>query len=125
MTSLKIVQINIRSLINKKDILETYLEKNGISAALICETWLKNTIIKFRNYNLISKNRTDGYGGVAILIKKNIPFDSIIQNNYDPIETLETVISWDEKQIKLITIYINPKTKARDIVKYFGAITRI
>lgn len=124
MTSLKIVQINIRSLINKKDILETYLEKNGISAALICETWLKNTIIKFRNYNLISKNRTDGYGGVAILIKKNIPFDSIIQNNYDPIETLETVISWDEKQIKLITIYINPKTKARDMERQFDKLLK-
>lgn len=55
MNSLKILQINISSIYNKKDIVETYLEQNNIQIAFLCETWLKDNTINFRNYNLLTK----------------------------------------------------------------------
>lgn len=119
METLKVLQINIRSLNTRKDILETFIEKHNIQIAIISETWLKNDNIKFKNYNLLTKNRDDGYGGVAILIKKDVKFKPILQNNYHPIETIETEIEWNNKIIKIISIYINPKTKLEDSKRYF------
>ena len=56
MNSLQIVQINIKSISPKKDILEHYLEKHKIDIALISETWLtSNTKLKFRNYKLLNR----------------------------------------------------------------------
>lgn len=121
---LKVVQINIHSLLNKKDILEIYLEKNNIDAGLVCETWLKDSNIQFKNYNIITRNRSDGYGGVAIIIRKDLNFDNIIQSNYDPIETIETQITWDNKQIKLISIYVNPRTKLAEIETQFQKLLK-
>lgn len=68
MGSLKIMQINIRSIMSKKDILEHYLESKHVDIALICETWLKDNNIRFKHYNFLTCNRIYGYGGVAIII---------------------------------------------------------
>lgn len=119
METLKVLQINIRSLWTRKDILETFIEKHNIQITIVCETWLKNNNINFKNYNLINKNRDDGYGGVAILIKKDIKFNPIPQNNYSPLETIETEIEWNNKTIKIISIYINPKTNLKHCKRQF------
>ena len=73
MSNLKILQLNVRSLIPKKDIIEHYLEIHQIDVAILSETWLKSdSVIKFRNYEIISRNRNDGYGDVAILTRNDI-----------------------------------------------------
>lgn len=79
------MQLNIRSLSNKRDILEHYLEVNKIDIAILCETWLKDQLIKFRNYKIITRNRLDGYGGVAILVANEIKYSELTQINYNAI----------------------------------------
>lgn len=59
----------------------------------------------------MTKNRTDGYGGVAIIIKDNLHSEDITQKDYTPIETIETAITWNKFKIKFISIYIKPKLK--------------
>lgn len=76
MTAPKVMQINIRSIRPKKNIVEHYLESKCIDVALICETWLKDNNILFKNFNLICMNRNDGYGGVAILVRTNIAYQN-------------------------------------------------
>lgn len=56
------------------------------------------------------KNRRDGYGGVAIIIKNNLHSKDITQKDYTPIETIETSINWNQLKIKLISIYIKQNT---------------
>ena len=77
--NLKILQINIQSLISKLDKFKQFLSNlNKMNSVpdiiLMCETFLTDSNEKFVNipgYNLITNNRKNKKGGgVAILIKK-------------------------------------------------------
>lgn len=116
LSNLKILQINIRSILNKKDILEEYLDRNNIDIALISETWLKpNSIINFKNYNIFCKHRRDGYGGVAILAQKYLLYKDFKTENYTPIETVEVTFSLIKKQVKFISMYVPPNACLRKL----------
>lgn len=95
---------------SKKDILEHYLESKHVDIALICETWLKDNNIRFKHYNILTCNRIDGYGGVAIKIRKNIAYHNITQVDYMPIK------------LKLISLYVNPNMKNADLKLTFPQI---
>lgn len=116
---LKILQLNIRSLANKRDNLEHYLEQNKIDIAILCETWLKNQSITFRNFQIITRNRADGYGGVAIVVANNIRYSELNQKDYNVIESLELEIHSNYNIYKIISIYIRPQTPHRDLVTNF------
>lgn len=116
---LKILQLNIRSLVNKRDILEHYLEQNKIDIAILCETWLKNQSITFRNFQIKTRNRADGYGGVAIVVANNIRYSELNQKDYNVIESLELEIHSNNNIYKIISIYIRPQTPHRDLVTNF------
>lgn len=70
----------------------------------------------------MTKNRTDGYGGVAIIIKDNLHSEDITQKDYTPIETIETAITWNKFKIKFISIYIKPNSNNNRIKKAFNKI---
>lgn len=120
MGSLKVMQINIRSIMSKKDILEHYLESKHVDIALICETWLKDNNIRFKHYNILTCNRIDGYGGVAIIIRKNIAYHNITQVDYMPIESIQTTIYYEDLKLKLISLYVNPNMKNSDLKLTFS-----
>lgn len=116
MDNLNIMQINIKSINNKKDLLEIYLDKNDIHIVLLSETWIKNDCIpKLKNYNLLMNNRDDGYGGVAIAIAKHIHFDSTVITNYNKIETIATTINNNNNKITLLALYIPPSLNITQI----------
>lgn len=71
-----IIQWNANGLKGPKlDLFKQYLSDYSPSFVLLCEThWEDGFIPRFPLYNVVFKNRSDGYGGVAILIKKPIIF---------------------------------------------------
>lgn len=72
---IKIIQHNIKSLRSKKDQLDHYLHINKIDIAILSEIWIKNEEhLKIPNYSIQKFCRSQGYGGVAIVINENIKF---------------------------------------------------
>lgn len=74
---LKILQLNVRGLTHKKNLIETYMEMEDIDIAMLSEIKLYNesvTNLKFNKYNIHASTRENGIiasGGVAFLVKKN------------------------------------------------------
>lgn len=110
-----IIQWNCRSAIsNKNDLI--YLI-NNYNPYLVClsETWLKPSFsYKLRGYNTVRQDRFDGYGGVAILIRKNVPFIvvpiSIPVNNEN-----FSIVAVSVNSICYISVYIpHPSTSILD-----------
>lgn len=120
MNKLAILQINIRSIVPKKDILEHYLEYNYIDIAMISETWLMpGTEILMKNYKVLTRSRSDGYGGVAILIHKNIKQSDCKQLKIGSIEIIESTIEINSKNLKIISFYIPPEISTRNLENAF------
>lgn len=110
-TKIKLLQLNTRSISNKKDLVEFILERDRIDIAILCETWLKDDFLKFKNFEIIKQNRIDGYGGVAILVRKLLKLDLITQRAYDPIETVEVKVHIKTQFIKLFHCTLSHKLK--------------
>ena len=72
-SNLKIFYTNIRSVLNKVDILENYLYMKDIDLFFLTETWLtpkvNDAVICPRNYNIVRNDRISRGGGVAVLTK--------------------------------------------------------
>ena len=106
----KCLQINIRCYATSKRLLESYVDKHRIDVIFLSETWHKESNIKFKNWTTtnIVKNRTGGYGGVAILAKPQVKI--VARPDYD---TEDIEICWAQLYIhnKIITVasvYIPP-----------------
>lgn len=77
-----ILQWNSRSVTNKKTDLFYLINKHKPIIIALCETWLKHgQIFGIPGYSCIRNDRSDGYGGVAILIKNNVAFSQIVLPN--------------------------------------------
>lgn len=125
---LKIIQINIRSLTANRNSLEFLLEKEKIDIVMLTETWLKKgQSFNISGYNLIAINRQDGYGGVAILAKKNIFTEMInIQINLEPIEAILVKTKLKNTFYYFCSIYIPPKTASNSIkIKFDQLIDKL
>lgn len=108
---LNIIQLNIKSIRNKKSILEHYINANRIDIIILSEIWLeKDDKCNISNYNIQTSCRTHGYGGVAIITRKNIRFTTKTDNSFEPIELLELSTTNLSESIKIISIYIPPRT---------------
>lgn len=117
---LNILQINVKSLSKRKDIIEKYIYDKNIHIGILSETWLCGShSIKFNNYKLITRNRTDGWGGVAILLRDHIKVINIATESYKPLEILEITAQIADKTYNIISIYIPPKTTLPQIEKSF------
>ena len=75
-TDLKVLQLNIRGLLNKQDRLLQLLHEHKVDIALLCETWLNpNTekMIRLPNYKIHNTNRIDKIGGgVCVLLNSKL-----------------------------------------------------
>ena len=75
---LKLSHLNIRSLNNKKDNLESFLKKCPYDIFSLSETWLNDNIssnlVSIPNYNFERKDRTSHGGGVGCYILKSLHY---------------------------------------------------
>ena len=110
-----ILQWNCRSISANGESLPALIHKHRPSIVLLNETWLKtHTRFSLRNYTAIRNDRPDGYGGVAILIHKNVPFTryttaELISTSPSQTSTLAVKISDENvvsKPIVICTVYI-------------------
>ena len=105
------MQWNARSAVSNKNSLVNFLTSNEIDIALISETWFKpNTRINFNGYNIIRADRFDGKAGVAILIRKKIPFKEIEfnKNFNEDICVCGAIVFIDKTSISFLSIYRPP-----------------
>lgn len=111
MAQLKICQWNCRSAIANKENLELLLKENKVDIALLSETWFKpGKYVNFSGFNVLRKDRQDGRGGVAILIKIGIKFSV---TNYPDMVNITyvgiNIITNDGSKLSLISLYKKPQ----------------
>lgn len=127
---IKILQINIRSLTHNKNILEVFMEKEGVDICILSEVWLKaKQYVKFTNYNLFVNPRdsTHPSGGVAFLIKKSLITNFTLINDVSPMEAAEIEILNTGTQYIMATFYMpeaNPNVMKNSMKKIIGKIQR-
>ncbi|KAJ8734711.1 hypothetical protein PYW08_013961 [Mythimna loreyi] len=70
-----ILQWNCRSAVSKKTEIIYMLNKYNASLFAISETWLKpDSIFKINGFSCLRDDRSDGYGGAAILIRNTVSY---------------------------------------------------
>lgn len=73
----KAIQWNCRSVNSEKSDLIHIINKYHPTIVCLQETWLKpESVIKIQGYSCIREDRSDGYGGGAILVKHTFSFFS-------------------------------------------------
>ena len=76
--------LNIRSLVNKLSLFQSYIYSSNFDVIYLTETWLSESIFDQEvlptNYNIYRKDRPSRGGGVLIAIKDTIPV-SVISSN--------------------------------------------
>ncbi|XP_072169454.1 uncharacterized protein [Diadema setosum] len=78
---MRILTVNFQSARNKKEEISNLIDSSDPDIILGTETWLnskfQNAELFPSNYELIRKDRIDGYGGVLIALKKDIIFERL------------------------------------------------
>ncbi|KAG5894563.1 hypothetical protein JTB14_021545 [Gonioctena quinquepunctata] len=119
------MQWNSRSAVANKNSLTHFLFENNIDIALLSETWFKkNQEYRFKGYNIIRRDRDDGYAGVAILIRSSLPFTelNITPNFSQDILVCGCTVNFNSMNISFLSIYRSPtaKTKITDWINLFS-----
>lgn len=113
-TFLTIAQWNCRSLLNKKTDLENFIIEQDVDIVCLSEIWvssLDTRNIVFKNFNMIKSCRNEPYGGVAILVSKNIEkFLKPLSCSFNDgqIEFIGCNLSVRSFKFSLVSVYIAP-----------------
>lgn len=103
---------NAQSINNKANETFSYMKHLNVHVAIISETWLKGDVSlfdpEFKVYNL--NRKSSGYGGVAIIIKRNIQHSLLPTLNLQTIEALAIEVNTIRGKIKLIAAYFKGGT---------------
>lgn len=114
MNKLNFIQWNGRSVMANKGYLEYFIHENNIGIGLLSETWFKpGTVVSFQGYNVVRKDRDDGKGGVAIIIKKNTPYSLLkVNNNIADVAVCAVTIYPNPKEsINIYSVYVKPQSR--------------
>lgn len=120
----RILQWNCRSLLNKKTELIYLINKHKPSILSISETWLRpDSVFRLSGFVSVRGDRQDGFGGVALFLKNNLPFSNIvIPDHSDSFEAVAVRI----KDISVISLYIPRPTKSiiRDLISVLNSLSK-
>lgn len=84
-----------------------FLAENSVSVVLLQEIWLrKDEEFKFAKYRFESKRRSQGYGGVGILLHQSLDYQKLTFDDLSPIEVVGVKIIKGFDPITLISIYV-------------------
>lgn len=121
---MNILQYNIQSLKKNKNSLDFHLRKLNIDICFLSEIFNideKQNSTTFQNYNIVSKKRKDNYGGVAIILKKNIQFKRIsFQSTLDILICQTTNLN---NNLTLVAVYFPHSVKSITIKNELEKIT--
>lgn len=115
-TEIKIFQCNIQSMEKNKDELSRQMIVGKYDIALLSETWSKE--IQVKKYNISNHftfldSRDDGYGGAAIIIKKEYKSREYKLPKFDCIQCVAREIV--NPNILVVSIYISPNINTTDL----------
>ena len=129
-TSLSIMQLNVRGLLNKQDTLNRLLckinETENLDMVLLVETWLKKSTVKRINipgYTFMGSHR-DGKkkgGGVGILIAQHIHWRERkdLTHHISNYENATIGVKTDKESLLLSTIYRPPNSPEKEFLKNY------
>lgn len=110
-SKLLILQHNIKTFQQNKELLFKFMYDNQVDIAMLSETWLKEKLKNTSSYTFVQNNRTDGYGGVGLIIKNNIHFKIL---NLPVLRAVEAVaiktVNLKQNQV-IISGYIPPRAQ--------------
>lgn len=111
----KILQYNCQSLRANGRTLEYFLNNRDFDIAILSEIFSHSEVqqqTKLINFNIIRKNRPDGYGGVAIAFRKSVRFRRIIfSTRYDVMIAQTTNLSTN---LVICSVYFEPNILIAD-----------
>lgn len=104
---LNIIQWNCQSLLLKLSDLDSYLQKEKVHICILSETWLNDDKhINVTGYSVFRNDRTDGYGGLAILVHQSIGCSlKTCPSIYNNIDTICVEILNSSKLQHIIGVY--------------------
>lgn len=110
----KILQWNARSAVANRESLQRELHHSNFSAAALSETWFKpRSYINFKGYSTIRADRNDGKGGVALLIRRSVPFKEVTidRTRIVSFQICAVRIQLPTLQFTLMSVYCPPRTR--------------
>lgn len=131
---IKTLQNNIQSIrpTEKREELEYFLKAESIEIACLQEIWLKEgENFRIKGFQMASRRRAEGYGGVGILVKDGIEYDEIQTRSFLPIEIVGIRISNLEVPLQIYSVYVPPdsslarqvETKISELFEEFERIS--
>lgn len=109
LTTLNILQWNIRSFSRNKDTLITLIREHNIQIVALNETFFnQHSNPKLKNFDCIRKDRVDGYGGVCLFVHRDIQYREIDLDLLNIPEAVQ-VIAAEFKHFWLINMYNQPQ----------------
>ena len=127
---LRIIQLNVRGLINKQDQLKRLINDTQADIVLLCETWLtpsKEKHVNLPTHKIITKNRKDKIGGgVAILLDKSLRtrHRPDLEIKTEILEHTVAELKTDKRNILLISGYRPPNTNVRKFLKEYKELVQ-
>lgn len=116
---LKICHININSIHNpnNKADLMSFIEQEKIDIICLAETWSKaRRRCKISGFNCAEDPRSDGYGGSAVLLNKNIKFRRIKFSGTGENVIIQTLNL--QTNVTVASVYLNPQTNRVDFAEH-------
>lgn len=128
--NLTLLNWNTNGVKSQRAIFISFLARYKVDIACITETHLsEGEIFKINGYHIYRQDRlsTTSWGGVAILIKRNIEHSTPEDTITNSLETIAININTSNKnQIKIVSAYKQPKKtlSETDIIKIFNSATQ-
>lgn len=108
---ISVLQWNCRSIVPKLDSLKILAHETKCEVFALCETWLppNDDGLNFPNFNIITKNRDDSYGGVLLGIRHGLTFQRLNIPSQPGIEVVAIQVQIKNKCFSIASVYIPPK----------------
>ena len=104
--------LNIRSIVNKLSLFQSYIYSSDFDVICLTETWLSESVfdqeILPTNYNIYRKDRPSRGGGVLIAIKSTIPASVVCSDPFNNAIEILTVRLNLSKPVTLSCVYVPP-----------------
>ena len=128
--NIRVLIINFQSIKNKKEELCNIIESSDPSIIVGTETWLNPNIHSHEifppNYEILRKDRSDGYGGVLLAIKKDFIVDTITYPPEFDCEAVFAKLSVGKSQSLIVgAAYRPPNNDADYNERMCGAIEEV
>lgn len=117
---LKIIYINIRSVRNKTDELEIILKQYSPDIVILTETWLyedEAAQIHFEQYSTITACRQTRGGGVAIILRQNIRYEYVKEDN--TMNNNMLLLNLIDLKFNLGAVYKQPSSCSKNFIESF------